>query len=117
MNRTRSDLSEHILQVSERTHKSNEKRKRKDQKYIYKEERKIKKLEKELLKDCEEVKYIESKEISPMLGRQYTVSIALPGSILDNAQTPELRTYLAGQIARACVIFKVLEGHQSLLHL
>ena len=33
-----------------------------------------------------------------ILGRHYTVSIALPGSILDNAQTPELRTYLAGQV-------------------
>lgn len=27
-----------------------------------------------------------------------TLSIALPGSILDNAQSPELRTYLAGQV-------------------
>ena len=41
-------------------------------------------------------------------GRQYTVSVALPGSILDNAQTSELRTYLAGQIARACVVFQVI---------
>ena len=40
-------------------------------------------------------------------GRLYTLSIALPGSILDNAQSPELRTYLAGQIARACVVFQV----------
>ena len=31
-------------------------------------------------------------------GRQFTVSLALPGSILDNAQSPELRTYLAGQV-------------------
>jgi len=30
--------------------------------------------------------------------RQYTVSIAVPGSILDNAQSPELRTYLVGQV-------------------
>ncbi|XP_041481351.1 uncharacterized protein LOC121428646 isoform X3 [Lytechinus variegatus] len=30
-------------------------------------------------------------------GRPWTLSIALPGSILDNAQSPELRTYLAGQ--------------------
>ncbi|KAM6984649.1 putative methyltransferase C9orf114 homolog [Aplochiton taeniatus] len=42
-------------------------------------------------------------------GRQYTVSIALPGSVLDNAQSTELRTYLAGQIARACVVFSVDE--------
>lgn len=37
------------------------------------------------------------------------MSVALPGSILDNAQSPELRTYLAGQIARACTIFCVDE--------
>lgn len=42
-------------------------------------------------------------------GRPYTLSVALPGSILDNAQSPELRTYLAGQIARACAIFCVDE--------
>ena len=33
------------------------------------------------------------------MGRQYTVSIALPGSIIDNAQTQELKTYLAGQVS------------------
>lgn len=42
-------------------------------------------------------------------GRAYTLSMALPGSILDNAQTKELKTYLAGQIARAAVIFQVDE--------
>lgn len=42
-------------------------------------------------------------------GRAYTVSVAVPGSVLDNAQSPELRTYLAGQIARACVVFSVDE--------
>lgn len=42
-------------------------------------------------------------------GRSWTVSIALPASILDNAQTNELRTYLAGQIARAAVVFNVDE--------
>lgn len=42
-------------------------------------------------------------------GRLYTKSIAIPGSILENAQSPELRTYLAGQIARALVIFNVDE--------
>ncbi|CAB3382462.1 Hypothetical predicted protein [Cloeon dipterum] len=42
-------------------------------------------------------------------GRNWTVSIALPGNILDNAQTPELRSYLAGQIARAVAIFNVDE--------
>lgn len=38
-----------------------------------------------------------------------TLSIAVPGSILENAQSPELRTYLAGQIARAACIFQVDE--------
>jgi hypothetical protein len=41
--------------------------------------------------------------------RMCTFSIAVPGSILDNAQSPELRTYLAGQIARAACVFKVDE--------
>eukprot|EP00090_Calanus_glacialis_P042138 TRINITY_DN74832_c0_g1_i1.p1 TRINITY_DN74832_c0_g1~~TRINITY_DN74832_c0_g1_i1.p1 ORF type:complete len:360 (+),score=135.78 TRINITY_DN74832_c0_g1_i1:35-1114(+) len=43
------------------------------------------------------------------VGRDYTVGFAVPGSILDNAQTPELRTYLAGQVARAAAIFNVDE--------
>ncbi|KAA0152104.1 hypothetical protein FNF29_04218 [Cafeteria roenbergensis] len=42
-------------------------------------------------------------------GRRYTVSIALPGSILANAQSAELQTYLAGQIARAVTVFCVDE--------
>ncbi|KAI9916430.1 hypothetical protein PsorP6_017124 [Peronosclerospora sorghi] len=42
-------------------------------------------------------------------GRAYTLSLALPGSILDNAQTKELATYVAGQVARAATIFQVDE--------
>jgi len=42
-------------------------------------------------------------------GRTWTVSLALPGSIIDNAQTQELRSSLVGQIARACTIFCVDE--------
>ncbi|KAH0554515.1 putative methyltransferase C9orf114 [Cotesia glomerata] len=38
-----------------------------------------------------------------------TLSIAVPGSILDNAQSQELRTYLAGQIARAACVYQVDE--------
>ncbi|KAE8222932.1 hypothetical protein CF319_g3955 [Tilletia indica] len=41
--------------------------------------------------------------------RTYTISIALPGSIVLNAQTPELQARLAGQIARTCAIFNVDE--------
>lgn len=38
-----------------------------------------------------------------------TVSIAIPGSILENAQSQELRTHLAGQIARAACIYNIDE--------
>jgi predicted SPOUT superfamily RNA methylase MTH1 len=38
-----------------------------------------------------------------------TVSIALPGSVLSNCQTRELRTLLVGQIARAATIYHVDE--------
>ncbi|XP_070532533.1 putative methyltransferase C9orf114 isoform X1 [Ptychodera flava] len=60
---------------------------------------------------AEEAEKLESEEqeLKANLGRPWTISIALPGSILDNAQSPELRTYLAGQIARACVVFNVDE--------
>ncbi|XP_073496210.1 putative methyltransferase C9orf114 homolog [Phyllobates terribilis] len=61
----------------------------------------------EKLQQEEEEEEEEEKEESH--GRPYTVSVALPGSILDNAQTLELRTYLVGQIARACAIFCVDE--------
>ena len=42
-------------------------------------------------------------------GRLWTISVALPGSIVDNAQTHELRSQLVGQVARACAIFNVDE--------
>ncbi|KAJ0093877.1 hypothetical protein Patl1_25420 [Pistacia atlantica] len=38
-----------------------------------------------------------------------TVSIAVPGSIIDNAQSLELATRLASQIARAATIFRIDE--------
>ncbi|KAG5439565.1 hypothetical protein PCANB_002141 [Pneumocystis canis] len=41
--------------------------------------------------------------------RKYTVSVALPGSIIANSQGLELKTLLAGQIARALAIFCVDE--------
>ncbi|KAD5317849.1 hypothetical protein E3N88_17795 [Mikania micrantha] len=38
-----------------------------------------------------------------------TVTVALPGSIIDNTQSFELATRLAGQIARAATIFRIDE--------
>ena len=58
------------------------------------------------------VKYdnvFEAQKAQDQKGRTFTVSLALPGSILDNAQSAELRTYLAGQIARALAVFKIDE--------
>nr|CAD7399159.1 unnamed protein product [Timema poppensis] len=48
-------------------------------------------------------------EITPASKKLHTLSIAVPGSILDNAQSQELRTYLAGQIARAACVFEIDE--------
>ncbi|VDH89289.1 Hypothetical predicted protein, partial [Mytilus galloprovincialis] len=74
----------------------------------WKEQRLIQKLEKVQAQKQEEEE--NSKKVQQETSKvQQTLSIALPGSILDNAQSPELRTYLAGQIARAAVIFNVNE--------
>lgn len=50
-------------------------------------------------------------EVVPLVqrGRSTTSSIALPSSILSNAQSPELRMYVAGQIARAAAIYCIDE--------
>lgn len=89
------------------------KEQRKAEKRQWKEEKLLKQLEKKRKMERQEEEVKKKKdaeeEVQERLGRPYTVSIALPGSILDNAQSPELRTYLAGQIARAAVVFNVDE--------
>ena len=42
-------------------------------------------------------------------GRKWTISVAVPSSIVDNAQSQELKSYLVGQIARCLIIFNVDE--------
>ena len=37
--------------------------------------------------------------------KDYTLSLAVPASIIDNAQSFELKTYLVCQIARAAAIY------------
>lgn len=67
-------------------------------------------LEKSKEEDVAAATEVEQAEQKPReAGRFWTVSIALPGNILDNAQTPELRAALAGQIARAAAIFNADE--------
>lgn len=57
----------------------------------------------------------ETESSSKNIGPKLTVSIAVPGSILGNAQSPELKAYLAGQIARAACIYNVDEVGISLI--
>ncbi|CAD6502114.1 BgTH12-02355 [Blumeria graminis f. sp. triticale] len=45
----------------------------------------------------------------PTKGREWTVTVALPGSIIANAQSLEQKTFLAGNIARALAVFCVDE--------
>ncbi|XP_072908462.1 putative methyltransferase C9orf114 homolog isoform X2 [Hemitrygon akajei] len=73
----------------------------------FKEQKFLKKLEKQSAKQQKTEKDQEEKK--EQKERLPTVSVALPGSVLDNAQSPDLRTYLAGQIARACTVFCVDE--------
>ncbi|KAG1712133.1 putative methyltransferase C9orf114 [Nymphon striatum] len=76
------------------------KKDRKEKRKKWKEEKLIKQVEKKHKKQCLEEEQLENKaknQLEEASGRKYTVSIALPGSILDNAQSPDLRTYLAGQ--------------------
>ncbi|XP_011664913.2 putative methyltransferase C9orf114 [Strongylocentrotus purpuratus] len=78
------------------------KKKKREEKLIQLAEQQMQEKEEMLSNEKEENELAEN-------GRPWTLSIALPGSILDNAQSPELRTYLAGQIARALVIFNIDE--------
>ncbi|KAA0719713.1 putative methyltransferase C9orf114 [Triplophysa tibetana] len=80
---------------------------KKEEKRLRKESSLIRKLDKQMLKKEQEQEVQQEEKKST--GRAYTLSVALPGSVMDNAQSPELRTYLAGQIARACAVFCVDE--------
>ncbi|KFV64090.1 Uncharacterized protein C9orf114, partial [Dryobates pubescens] len=76
----------------------------------WREKKLLKKLEKQRMRElaekaAEKPAEKQEKDKAP----RPTLSVALPGSILNNAQSLELRTYLAGQIARACAIFSVDE--------
>lgn len=47
--------------------------------------------------------------LKPRSGRAHTFSVALPSSIIENAQSGELKAMLVGQIARALTIFSIDE--------
>lgn len=46
-------------------------------------------------------------------GRHNTISVALPASIVENAQGGELKALLVGQMARALTIYGVDEAWKS----
>lgn len=84
-------------------------RKRKELRKQWREQKLIKKTKKEELeRESKNEEHVDS-DVKYEHRDICTVSIAVPGSILDNAQSPELRTYLAGQIARAACVYKVDE--------
>lgn len=78
------------------------KRKWNEEKMVKREKREI------LVKELEEKAKEEAKR-ETKISELSTISIAVPGSILENAQSAELRTYLSGQIARAASVFCVDE--------
>lgn len=67
--------------------------------------------EKVEIKECEFLKEPElpSEPVSKVAKKTHTLSIVIPASIIDNAQSFELKTYLVCQIARAAVIYCVDE--------
>lgn len=80
----------------------------KEQRKKWKEENLVKKLKKKEQRELAATEEQQEQDISRPRNLS-TVSIAVPGSILENAQSEELLTYLAGQIARAACIFQVDE--------
>ena len=97
------------LTAAELIKRKKERKKRKHEKVLKQLEGKKRRKEQEEREEKEAFNKEEEEEEDKDKGRSYTLSVALPGSILDNAQSPELRTYLAGQVARALAVFNVDE--------
>uniref|UniRef100_A0A0K0EAN5 Methyltransferase n=1 Tax=Strongyloides stercoralis TaxID=6248 RepID=A0A0K0EAN5_STRER len=84
---------------------------KKHQKISAKKEEKLLKMNQEFLEKKEEAKLpktlINGVDTSKFIGTQYRpyhLTIAIPGSIMNNAQCPELMAYLASQVARAATL-------------
>lgn len=88
----------------------NDIKKHKQESKKWKEKKLIKKIDKQKIKESANLlKESNSVEQEEQLEDVSTLTVAVPGSILENAQSLELRTYLAGQIARAACMFQVDE--------
>ncbi|KAF6207184.1 hypothetical protein GE061_018423, partial [Apolygus lucorum] len=71
-----------------------------------KKKRKLEQVEK-YLETKKQLESVEQSDEKP--GKKSSLAIAIAGSIVDNVQTEELATYVAGQVARAAAIYKVDE--------
>lgn len=47
--------------------------------------------------------------VAAVKGRQYTISIALPSSVIDNCLTLDLKCFVASMVGRCCAIFGIDE--------
>ena len=83
--------------TKKKSEKKNENNKNKEKKEL------PQKSNKKIKKEKEHPEFTKSTKIN------YTLSVLIPSSIVDNAQSKELRTYLIGEIARTLGIFKVSE--------
>ncbi|KAL1569467.1 putative methyltransferase C9orf114 [Salvia divinorum] len=84
------ERTENIGALENGGHESNEKRSKKKRKNVGKVEE-------------------QQNDDVPSTTKIPTITIALPGSIINNTQSLELATRLAGQVARAAVIFRIDE--------
>lgn len=101
---TTQDTDEVIEKVKKKKKKSSE-----EESFETKEEAVDEKIEEDIVNISKNTVVSNAKSKPKKTQELPTVSIAVPGSILDNAQSPEFRTYLAGQIARAACIYKIDE--------
>ena len=74
-----------------------------------KEKSETKEIKEQITKNKKPKKEKEHPEFTKSAKVNYTLSILIPSSIVDNAQSKELRTYLIGEIARTLGIFKISE--------
>lgn len=61
------------------------------------------------MSDIDNSQNSEFKHLNANEPRQWTVSVALPGTVMDNMLTPQLQSYYASQIARVAAIFCINE--------
>ena len=95
-----SDNEKEIIKQNYKTIKNEEDEENKEDVYKNNEEKKIEEKKKN---EKSHPEFTKSAKVN------YTLSILIPSSIVDNAQSKELRTYLIGELARTIGIFKISE--------